>query len=61
MSGTMEGWLRRYTNVIDTEYDEQVTCTFLSDQPDIEKKVRDISRGTVEAVFLETVMMEKDV
>lgn len=61
MSGVMEGWLRRYTNVIETEYDEQVTCTFLSDQDDIEKKIRDISRGTVEAVFLETVMMEKDV
>lgn len=61
MSGTLEGWLRRYTEIIDMEYEEQVTCTILTDKKDTADKIRDISRGSVEAVFIETVMMEKDV
>ncbi len=59
LSGRIEGWLRRNTEIIDLSYDEQVTCTFSVTEGDIPKTIRDLSRGSAEAVLLE--MTEKEV
>ena len=61
LSGTLETWLRRNTSITDISYDEQAACTFISEDDAIAQKIRDISKGTVEAEFVDTVMLEKDV
>ncbi len=59
LSGTLENWLRRNTEIIDQEYDEQVTCIIQTDRKDIPETVRDLSRGTVEPSFRRTVTRER--
>ncbi len=61
LSGTVETWLRRYTEIVDLSYDEQVTCVIDTDRTDIPDSIRDLSRGTVTPEFLETVSREVDV
>jgi uncharacterized YigZ family protein len=61
LSGTLENWLRRNTVIEDFDYDEEVTCTFLSRDENIPKKISDLSRGTVEALSVGTVVRETDV
>ena len=61
LSGTLEGWLRRNTEIIDLQYDEAVTAWILSDREDTEDAVRNLSRGTVEAEYISTVTKEKDI
>lgn len=61
MSGTLENWLRRNTEIRDLSYDSAVTCTFASEKKDIPENIRNLSKGAVEAVFLETVYIEKKV
>ena len=61
MSGTLENWLRRNTDIISQEYDEQVTCIIQTDRHDIPETVRDYSRGTIQPQFIRTLMREKDV
>ena len=61
LSGTLEGWLRRNTEIIDLEYDEAVTAWVLSEREDTEESVRNLSRGTVEAEYVSTVTKEKDI
>ena len=60
LSGTLEGWLRRNTEIIDLQYDEAVTAWILSERDDTEETVRNLSRGTVEAEYVSTVIKEKD-
>lgn len=50
LSGTLESWLRRNVTITDISYQEQVTCLFETQRNDIPERIRDISRGTVEAV-----------
>ena len=40
LSGTMENWLRRNTNVVDYMYDEQVTCLFETEQKKLKQKFK---------------------
>lgn len=61
LSGTLEGWLRRNAEIIDLQYDEAVTAYILSERDDIEETVRNLSRGTVEAEYISTVIQEKDI
>jgi len=61
MSGSLENWLRRNTEIQDLSYDSEVTCTFATEKKDIPENIRNISKGTVEAVFVETVYIEKRV
>ena len=61
LSGTLEGWLRRNTEIIDMEYEEKAVCTFLTDRTDIPEIVRDLSRGTVVPVLIRTVTGEKEI
>ena len=60
LSGTLETWLRRNTEITDIAYDENVSCTFISED-DVPRQIRDLSKGTVEAQFVDTVMLEKDI
>jgi len=61
MSGTLENWLRRNTDIISQEYDEQVTCIIQTERKDIPDVVRDYSRGTIQPEFIRTLMREKDI
>ena len=61
LSGTVENWLRRNTDIQDIAYDEQVTCTILTDRKDIEDTIRDLSKGTVTPVYEKTVHTEREI
>ena len=61
LSGTLETWLRKYTEIRNMMYDEQVSCLFETDRDDIEKTVNDITRGTVTPVFIRDVIHEKEI
>lgn len=61
LSGTLETWLRKYTEIRNMMYDEQVSCLFETDKDDIEKTVTDITRGTVTPVFVRDVIHEKEI
>ncbi len=61
LSGTVEGWLRRNTDIVDLIYDEQVTCIFQTDRKDVAQRIKDLSRGVSEPVFIQTVYRDRDV
>ena len=61
LSGTLENWLRRNTDIIDLTYGDRVTCTILTERKDIEETVRDFSRGTVIPVYEKTVHTEREI
>lgn len=61
MSGTLENWLRRNTEIQDISYDSEVTCTFAAEEKDIPENIRNLSKGVCEAVHVETVYIEKRV
>ena len=60
MSGTVETWLRRNTILDELSYDEEITASVLA-KDEIEKPIRDLSRGRVEAEFLWEETAEQDV
>jgi uncharacterized YigZ family protein len=59
LTGTLENWLRRNTDIITQEYGEKVTCIVQTERKDIPQTVRDFSRGSVEPEFLREVIREK--
>ena len=59
LSGTLENWLRRNTEIVDLIYDEQVTCIIHTERKDIEETVRDLSKGTVTPKYEKTVHTER--
>ena len=59
LSGLMEGWLRKYTEVIDQQFDEKVHMFVLSEE-ELNEKIRNISKGKAEIAFLKDVIREKD-
>ena len=61
LSGPVEGWLRRNTNVVDILYDENVTCIFQTERKDIPERIKDLSKGKSVPVFIQTVYREKDI
>ncbi len=60
LSGSLEGWIRRNCELIDLAYGDQVTCTFASAMEDIPERIRDLSKGTVQAAFLRKELREID-
>ena len=61
LSGTLETWLRRNTEIDEILYDENVTCYFFTDDPSIEKKIQDITKGKIKPHFLQEIKREKDI
>lgn len=61
MSGTLENWLRRNTDIQDLSYDSEVTCTFATEKKDIPENIRNLSKGAVQPLFIETLMTERPV
>lgn len=61
LSGTVETWLRKYTDVKNMMYDEQVSCLFETDRQDIPETIRNLSHGSVEAVYVRDVITEQEV
>lgn len=45
LSGILEGWLRRCTESPEFSYGEDVTCRFVSADPDISEQLRDLTHG----------------
>ncbi len=60
LSGTIETWLRRYTELISQSYSDMVTCMIRTERKDIPETIRNLSKGKVEPEFIQTVMIEKD-
>ena len=58
LAGTLEGWLRHNTSVIDILYDEQVTCIFEAEDENIPDRIRDMTKGAVDALFLAETVRE---
>ena len=61
LSGTMENWLRRNTNVVDYMYDEQVTCLFETESKEIETEIQNLTSGKCTAEYIKDVKREKDI
>ena len=62
MSGTVESWLRRNAVINDLQYDEKVTCVFeITPDKNAEEEIRNLSRGSVEPIFLRQEMRETDI
>ncbi len=61
MSGSLEGWLRRYTNPRDFMYDEKVTCLFETDRETILTDITNLTHGSIQPEFIKDVIHEKDV
>ena len=59
MSGTLENWLRRNTEITDLSYDEAVTCLFESEDEAITDKILDITKGQIRPVFIQNINKEK--
>ncbi|MDD6257918.1 MAG: YigZ family protein [Erysipelotrichaceae bacterium] len=61
LSGTLENWLRRYTDVRDFQYSETVSCLFETDREDIVKDIQNLTHGEITPEFVRTVIRQKDI
>lgn len=61
LSGVLEGWVRRNCELLDIAYDEQVTCTFASQDPAVPDTIKDLSKGQCEAVYIRNETREIDI
>lgn len=59
LTGTLENWLRRNTEIVSQEYGEKVTCLIQTERKDIPETVRDLSKGSVEPEYIREVIKEK--
>lgn len=59
LTGTLENWLRRNTEIVSQEYGEKVTCIIQTERKDIPEAVRDISKGSIEPEYIREVIREK--
>ena len=59
LSGSLEGWLRNNTQVVEFQYDEQVTCIFETDDASIKEKIQNLTSGQVQPLFLKEVIEER--
>ena len=59
LTGTLENWLRRNTEIVSQEYGEKVTCLIQTERKDIPETVRDLSKGSVEPEYIREVVREK--
>ena len=58
LSGTLETWLRKNTDVKDFLYDEQVTCLFETNLPHVEEMIRDLSKGISKPELIKEVVRQ---
>lgn len=61
LSGTIETWLRRNCTITDILYGEDAACMFETTDRDIEKRIRDLSRGRCVPVFIKHSSREEEV
>ena len=61
LSGTLEGWLRRHTDIISLQYGTQVTAVFETDLDNIPQTIQDLSHGCVKVQEKGTVYRQKEV
>lgn len=60
MQGTLEAWLRRNCTIKDVLYSDMITVLVETEKKDLPHHVSDLSRGTVNAVYLRTALVEQD-
>ena len=60
MQGTLETWLRRNCTIKDVLYNDMITVLVETEKKDLPHHVSDLSRGTVNAVYLRTALVEQD-
>lgn len=60
MQGTLETWLRRNCTIKDVLYNDMITVLVETEKKDLLHHVSDLSRGTVNAVYLRTALVEQD-
>lgn len=61
LSGTLEAWLRRHTQIVDTQYDEAVHVIFDTTNSNIEMALQDITKGQIKPTFVQTILKEVDI
>ncbi|MBO7703820.1 MAG: YigZ family protein [Solobacterium sp.] len=61
LSGPLEGWIRRNCEILDLAYSEHVTCEFTGTEKEIPERIRDLSKGTCEAILIREDLREADV
>lgn len=61
LSGTIEGWLRRNTILVDLHYDDQVTALIETEREDIPTVIQDLSSGRVPVKDLGIVYRTKEI
>lgn len=61
LSGTLENWLRRNTNIKDFMYDEEVTCLFETDKDSIIQDIQNLTSGAITPTFIKEVFREKEI
>ena len=61
MSGSVEAFLRKNTNLINLEYDENIKTIIETEEENFTQKITDISSGKVIPVFIQDVIKEIDV
>jgi uncharacterized YigZ family protein len=61
LSGILEGWLRRNTDIIDIQYSDQVTVLFETADDTVPNIIQDLSRGSVSVNDRGIIYREKDI
>ncbi len=61
LSGTLENWLRRNTNIKDFMYNEEVTCLFETDKDSIIQDIQNLTSGAITPTFIKEVFREKEI
>ncbi len=59
--GSVEHWIRTNAEILDLQYAESITCTFITQLKDIEDTIKDISRGISIPVLIEDTYKEVEV
>ena len=61
LSGSLETWLRKNTNILSIDYNEEVKCIFETQDEDITQKIQDITSGQVTPVFIKDSIHEVEI
>lgn len=61
LSGTLETYLRKHTQIIDFLYDENVTCLFQTEDKAIIETIQNMTSGKATPQFIKDVYQPKDI
>lgn len=61
LTGPIEGWLRKNTDMISQTYGEAVTAIVQTENTDLKEAMQNLSHGSVKPLFIKTVYAEKDI